>query len=73
MENFNWETEQSHSNNTETMSDYLENHLSDDFHVVIQEGSYAEIQSVHTAQIYAVYARGNGDFKHHSVRVELLS
>jgi hypothetical protein len=73
MENYNWETETSHSNNTETMNDYLENHLLNEFHIVIQDDSYAEIQSAHTANIYAVHASGNGDFTHHSVRFELLS
>ena len=73
MEQFNWETEQSHSNNTETMNDYLETHLPEHFHLVIQDGSYAEVQSSYTAQIYAVHASGNGDFNHHSVKFELLS
>jgi len=73
MKNYYWETTESHSNNTVTMTDYLENHLPDEFHVVKQEGSYAEIQSGDTANIYAVHAAGNGDFTHHFVRFELIS
>jgi hypothetical protein len=73
MQNFNWETEESHSNNIETMSDYLENHLPSKYHIVNQDGTYAEIQSEENAEIYAVHASGNGDFTHHSVRFEKLS
>jgi hypothetical protein len=72
MEQFNWETEISHSNNTETMNDYLENHLDSSFLILEHDGSYAEIQCQNTDAIYAVHASGNGDFTHHSVRFELL-
>ena len=73
MQNFNWETETSHSDNTETMNDYLENHLPAEFHILMQDGTYADIQSVHNAEIYRVHASGDGDFTHHSVRFEMLS
>ena len=72
MKNYNWETEQSHSNNTETMTDFLENHLDSCFLILEKNGSYAEIQRQNTDAIYAVHASGNGDFTHHSVRFELL-
>ena len=72
MRNFNWETEQSHSNNTETMNDFLENHLESNFLILETDGSYAEIKCQSTGTIYAVHASGNGDFNHHSVRFELL-
>ena len=73
MENFNWETETSHSNNTETMNDFLENHLDSGFLILETDGSYAEIQRQNTDAIYAVHASGNGDFTHHTVRFETLS
>lgn len=72
MENYYWKTLVPHSDNTETMNDYLSNHLPDEFHVVMRDGSYAEIQSADTAQIYAVHASGNGDFNNHVVIFELI-
>ena len=72
MDNFYWETENEHSSNTETMNDYLENHLGNGFSFFNQDGSYAEIQCEETHEIYAVHASGNGDFHHHCVRFELL-
>ena len=52
MNNFYWETEMEHSNNTETMNDYLENHLGSEFSIHNQDGSYAEIKCNGT--VYAV-------------------
>jgi hypothetical protein len=60
MQNFNWETEIPHVCNTETMSHYLENYLESDFNVIMQDGSYAEIQLLNDGKVYAVHASGNG-------------
>lgn len=73
MEKYYWKTFVAHANNTETMEDYLSGHLPAEFHIVKQDGSYAEIQSVDTAQIYAVHASGNGDFFNHVVIFGLIS
>ena len=54
------------------MNDYLENHLPQCFDIILEDGTYAEIQNKHTKQIFAVHASGDGDFSHHQVRFEFL-
>ena len=73
MEQFIWQTEKPHSDNTETMIDFLENHLESNFLILETDGSYAEIQCRNTDAIYSVHASGNGDFTNHSVTFELLT
>ena len=72
MENYYWKTLVPHSDNTETMNDYLENHLNSGFLILEADGSYAKIQSLTTDAIYNVHASGNGDFNNHVVRFELI-
>lgn len=72
MEDYYWETWESHENNSVTMTDYLENHLPGDYEVILHDGSYAEIKQKQTLNRYAVHASGNGDFLHHCVKFELL-
>ena len=72
MEDFIWNTEESHCNNTETMQDYINNHLPDNFIFLFQDGSYAELFEKFTKKRYGVHASGNGDFNNHRVRFEEL-
>ena len=72
MENYYWKTLVPHSDNTETMNDYLSNHLPDGYREILNNGSYAEIRSIHTGRKYAVHASGNGDFNNHFVRFEAI-
>jgi hypothetical protein len=67
MEDFRWQTKMPHSDNTQTMCDFLENHLHENFLVVLQDGSYAEITNKFTGIKYAVHAGGDGDFVSHRV------
>lgn len=72
MQPFYWNTENEHSNNVETMNDYLENHLSDEFEVIFEDGTYAEIKNKNTGAIWGVNASGDGDFTHHKVDFEFV-
>lgn len=72
MEDFNWYTENSHSDNTETMCDYLENHLPDEYDILFQDGSYAEIFEKSSNRIWGCHASGRGDFNNHKVSFEFI-
>ncbi len=72
MEDFIWSTENSHSNNIETMDDYINNHLSDNFECFFQDGSYAEITDLSNGNIWGCHASGRGDFNNHKVRFEFI-
>ena len=67
MVTYKWHTIEPHNNNEETMNDYLENHLSDEFEVIFEDGTYAEIKDKNTGAIWSVNASGDGDFTHHKV------
>ena len=56
METYKWNTIEPHNNNEETMNDYLENHLSDEFEVIFEDGTYAEIINKNTGAIWGVNA-----------------
>ena len=60
MKDYYWNTEEPHSNNTVTMGDFLENELDEGVKVIIQDGSYAEIET--GGKLYEVHASGDGDF-----------
>jgi len=72
METFYWSTENYHCDNNETMNDYLENHLPEDFSVISNEGTYAIIQAPMNGIFYGVHASGNGDFNNHKVEFEII-
>jgi|TARA_R110000851_G_C12697250_1_gene525670 hypothetical protein len=69
MDNIYWETEQSHSDNSATMQDYLENINMLDIHLV--QGTYAE-GSNGKGERYAIHASGDGDFNHHKIEFILI-
>lgn len=73
MTDYTWSTDSPHANNTETMTDYLDNHLSSLYFCQMQDGSYAEIIDTIFGNRYAVHASGDGDFNNHRVRFELLN
>lgn len=68
-----WSTEESHGNNQATMCDFLDNHLTDDYEVVMVDGTYAEIKNIGTGDVFEVHASGDGDFNNHKVRFEPLN
>ena len=71
-DSFYWETEYYHHDNTFTMNDYLENHLPDVFDIILEDGSYAEVQEISTDKIFCLDAKGNGDSYHHVVNWSFL-
>ena len=70
MDTYCWSTSEPHSDNYETMSNFLDFHLKDTFSVVEQDGSYARIKDDEDGCEYHCYASGNGDFKNHRVDFE---
>lgn len=72
METFYWYTEQPHSDNNETMTDYLDNHLPLEFTIVYQDGTMAEVRNSETGEIFEAHASGNGDFFNHKVEFNAL-
>lgn len=71
MDDFLWTTDDEHANNIETMSDYINNEMPDDWNIEFLDGTYIEILTPDNKK-YGVSASGNGDFKNHKVTFELL-
>ena len=72
METFYWTTEQPHQNNTDTMNQYLCEHLPLEFTIIYQDDSTAEIRNSETAERFQVHATGNGDSYNHKVEFKSL-
>lgn len=70
METYYWTTEYEHSNNEETMQEYLDEVCMLD--VITVDGTYAEGKNC-KGEVYAIRASGNGDFLNHKIEFELLS
>lgn len=65
MNNHYWSTEDWHYDNKVTMGDFLENQLSEEFEILMVDGTYAEIENKETCKKYEVHVSGNGDpFEH---------
>ena len=62
-----WETNDPHFTNTETMADFLNNHLPDGFEIITEQGSFAQIISIGTDKLFDLHASGDGDFTHHVI------
>jgi hypothetical protein len=75
MEPFYWETDESHWDNEETMSEYLEEFNTLDnpqfLEITLVDGTYAEGKNKE-GQRYAIHAYGNGDSFNHIVEFELI-
>ena len=74
MENYFWDTQNAHSNNTETLGDFLDNELDkvmDDRDLDIILTDYDASKNFCSVDIdgipYEIMASGNGDFTHHQV------
>ena len=70
---FYWETDYYHPDNAFTMQDFLDNYLPPDFEIILDDGSYAEVQHHATDAIFSVAAKGNGDCFHHVVEWHIIS
>ena len=69
---FYWKTDYYHHDNAFTMQDFIENHLPTEFEVILDDGSYAEVQQHATDAIFSLDAKGNGDSFHHVVDWHVL-
>ena len=69
MESIYWYTEIPHTNNSETMRDYLENINMLDIHLVSR--TYAEGSNC-IGERYEIHASGDGDFNHHRIDYKLI-
>ena len=65
---FQWSTEAAHLDNAETMNDFIENHLPDEWEVGMVDGSYAEAIS-DGGHRFALDAKGDGDSHNHIVNI----
>jgi len=72
MTDYSWSTEKSHSDNTETMTDYIENHMPSFFTLLFQDGSYAEVFDEDAESRIGLHASGRGDFNNHKITFEIL-
>lgn len=72
MEDFIWNTNHYHPDNTFTMNEYLEERLPDEFECFFQDGSYAEVQHKTSGKIYGLHAGGNSDSFNHRIRFEFM-
>ena len=72
MDDYIWETDEPHSDNTATMCDYLNVEMDESWTIDLIDGTYAEI-TTDFGDRYEVHASGNGDFSNHRVRFELLT
>lgn len=75
MDDFIWTTELPLNNNIDVMDVFLEEHMKqhcgDDFEIILEDGTYAEIQN-DNGDLWAVHAGGNGDFCNHKVTFDRL-
>lgn len=69
MEPFKWSTDYPHSDNSETMNDWLMNHCS--FAIDLVDGTYAEVVC-EEGNVYGCHASGDGDFCNHVITFELI-
>lgn len=67
---YNWTTEKSHFDNTETLTDYIENHMEPEFSLLWQDGNYAEVRDNSTFQVCGITAYGAGDSNNHEIVIE---
>lgn len=70
MEDYIWSTPHAHPNNEFTMKVYLNEHLPDNFDLVMLDGTYAQILDKDTGEFWAIHSGGDGDFTHHRIRFE---
>ncbi len=68
IEDFRWSTEEPHSDNIETMNDYLDVHMPTEWKLLVVEGTYAEIKN--NEGNFAVHASGDGNCYNHRITFE---
>jgi len=71
MNTYYWTTDEYHSDNSITMLDYLNNHMDEEYEILIVDTTYAEIVD-QEGNKYAVRSSGNGDSFNHKIEFERL-
>lgn len=66
-----WETVNSHSCNTETANDFIENELPENIEVYFQDANYLEFK-LEDGRYFSATVFGNGDFTHHQVEFDFI-
>ena len=66
-----WETEDSHTNNTETANDFIKNELPPNVDVYFHDENYLEF-IFEDGKYYSATIFGNGDFTHHQANFEFI-
>jgi len=72
MDDYTWRTDESHSDNSETMNDYLDNEMDQTWEIIMVDGTYAEIVTYDQGDKYGVHASGDGDSFSHRISFESL-
>ncbi len=72
MKPYTWQTEESHFDNSETMSDYLNNEIDESWSVDFVDGTYAEV-TTNDGQKYELHAGGDGDSNNHMIKFEPIN
>lgn len=67
-----WQTKEPHFDNTITMIDFFENHLSERYMMTLHDCSYAEVIDTKTNTIFCLDAKGNGDSFNHCVNWKII-
>lgn len=68
---YQWSTEESHCDNSHTMCEFLDFHLTDYYCVNLVDGTYAEIYDSNDGY-WEVHASGNGDSFNHKVEFKKI-
>lgn len=63
-----WSTEESHTDNSETMNDYLDFEMDQSWSVDLIDGTYAEV-TTDCGIRYEVYVSGDGDSFNHMAKL----
>ena len=62
---FYWDTDYEHSDNMETMDEFLNCYLPEDCNILEIDGTYAEVEQ--NGVKVGINSSGNGDFRKHKV------
>lgn len=73
METYRWSSEYFHRDNMVTMSEFLEDHLDENYDILMHDGTMAEIVNNDTGEKFEVHASGDGDSLNHKVEFKLIT
>lgn len=71
MNSHYWTSENELADNIETMNNYLDHEMPQEWEVIVFDGTYAEVK-VDGCEVYAIHVSGDGDFKNHKAEFILI-